>query len=100
MYSQFKHILDNSIEQKIDYGKYHTFFLNEYFKISDKNIIDIIKEYVECSPIEVKVYYNSQTLIFNNIGVLDIDDYRIIDLDDDMYTMTNKGIDKQVQLDI
>ena len=38
--------------------------------------------------------YNKRTHVFI-IGVIDIENKRYIDFDDDWYTMTNKGIDNQ-----
>ena len=42
--------------------------------------------------------YNSKTLRCDNIGVVDVNDKRYIDFDDNNYTMMNKGIYSQVFL--
>lgn len=38
------------------------------------------------------ISYNGSTRRFNNIGVIDLNGVRYYDLDDDMWTMTNKGL--------
>ena len=40
--------------------------------------------------------YNSKTYYCDIIGVLDINNIRYIDFDDNCYTMENKGIDNQI----
>ena len=43
----------------------------------------------------MKAYYNYRTLLCDTIGVIDMDNHRIIDFDDNYFTMMNKGIDCQ-----
>ena len=93
-------ILEKSKNKSIDFSKYKSYFLNTYLKVNNEEIKLILKDYIEESLVDVKVYYNSKTETFNNIGIIDLDDYRVIDLDDDNYTMTNKGIDKSIELNL
>ena len=79
----------NKINKIKNIKKYTEFSLNKYFSIDDiQNIISNLKR--NSNNI---VSYNSITESFNNIGVIDIDDKRYYDFDDDIWTLTNKGID-------
>ena len=100
MADQLKEILDISRKKTVDYTNYTEYYLDNYLKVKNDNVLQVLKRYVEESLFEIKIYYNSQTETFNNIGIIDLDDYRVIDLDDDNYTMTNKGIDKSIELKI
>ena len=100
MSNQLKHILDSTKDKSIDFTKYKSYYISEYLDMNDPNIINILKEYLDDSLIDIKIYYNSKTKTFNSVGILDLDDYRVVDLDDDNWTMTNKGIDIQVELKI
>jgi hypothetical protein len=43
----------------------------------------------------MKAFYNSVTTNCDMIGVIDTDGTRIIDFEDNYYTLMNKGIDRQ-----
>ena len=98
MIDQLVDILENSKNKSIDFKTYKSFYLNSYLNVNDSKIIEILKNYQLDSHEEVKIYYNSLTNSFNNIGIIDLDDYRVIDLDDDDFTMMNKGIDRSKEL--
>lgn len=81
------------IEKVKNFSNYKEYKLLEYIQIDDK-IIDIFYKLNKRDCI--KIYYNNRTKQFNNIGVIDIDGLRYYDFDDDIYTLTNKGIDSQI----
>ena len=74
----------------------------DYIEFPLKNVLNID----ELRPIMITLnknpnnycLYNSKTLRCDNIGVVDVNDKRYIDFDDNKYTMTNKGVDSQVFL--
>lgn len=77
-----------------NYKKYQEFNLSYGLNVKDpyiKNLINDMnkKEHVIC-------LYNSKTYYCDIIGVLDINNIRYIDFDDNYYTMENKGIDNQI----
>ena len=41
----------------------------------------------------INVYYNPRTYLCNNISVIDINNKRYIDFDDEEWELINKGID-------
>ena len=87
-------VILNNIKTTERYEKYVSYRLVNSINIDNpiyKNIINNINK----NP-NMKCYYNGLTRICDNIGVVDINNIRIIDFDDDMYTMTNKGIDRQI----
>lgn len=100
MIQQLIDILDNSKNKSIDFSNYKSYNLTNYMNVNDYEVLEALKDYVNDSLVEVKIYYNSITKSFNNIGILDFDDCRVIDLDDDNYTMMNKGIDLSKELKI
>tara|TARA_B100001093_G_scaffold334498_1_gene319416 strand:- start:955 stop:1260 length:306 start_codon:yes stop_codon:yes gene_type:complete len=72
------------------FKKFTEFPLKKYFSIDDKAknlLIDLNK------ISNFKAYYNKNTLSFNGINVIDIDNERIIEFYDDMSDMINKGLD-------
>jgi hypothetical protein len=80
------------ISQENNFLKYKEFKLNKYYKINDNiKLLEMINSFKNSI-----VYYNNKTKQFNNIGVIDINGLRYYDFDDDIYTMTNKGIDSQI----
>ena len=89
------HEILNKIKQTTNFPEYTEFFLNKVYNLNgNKELKNIINE--GNRDIKSRVYlYNKRTHLFNIIGVVDIDNIRYIDFDDDWYTMTNKGIDNQ-----
>ena len=86
------------IDERVDFNKYESFKINKYHNINDPLIIEKLKKFKKETKKNIKIYYNLRTKQFDNVGVIDTDDCRIIDLDDDFYTMINKGIDLQTEL--
>ena len=87
-------VILNNIKTTDKYEKYVSYPLVKSIKIDKPNYKNIINE-INRMP-NMKCYYNGLTRMCDNIGVVDINNIRIIDFDDDMYTMTNKGIDRQI----
>ena len=85
----------NKIKQTKNFPEYTEFFLTKTYNLNgNKELKNIINE--GNKDIKSRVYlYNKRTHLFNIIGVVDIDNIRYIDFDDDWHTMTNKGIDNQ-----
>ena len=85
----------NKIKKTKNFPDYTEFFLKKVYNLNgNKELKNIINE--GNKDIISRVYlYNKRTHLFNIIGVVDIDNIRYIDFDDDWYTMTNKGIDNQ-----
>lgn len=87
----------NNILKKVDntdfFKNYTEFRLSEGIDMSQQNMKNLIVE-LNNKP-NMKAYYNSRTLICDTIGVIDMDNNRIIDFDDNYFTMMNKGIDCQ-----
>ena len=80
------------ISEKKHFLEYTEFKLNKYYKINDNiKLLEMIN-----SINNSIVYFNNKTKQFNNIGVIDIKGQRYYDFDDDIYTMTNKGINSQI----
>lgn len=87
-------VILNNIRTTELYENYVSYRLLESISIDNPNYKNIINEINSHS--NMKCYYNGLTRMCDNIGVVDINNIRIIDFDDDMYTMTNKGIDRQI----
>lgn len=97
MEAELLQILNDSKKQLF---YYKSFYLSSSLYIKNKNIINILKKYISESNIKIKIYYNSITELFDSINIIDIHQFRIIDLDDNMHSMMNKGICKQIELKI
>tara|TARA_B110000495_G_C22363847_1_gene237595 strand:+ start:98 stop:400 length:303 start_codon:yes stop_codon:yes gene_type:complete len=84
------------IKQTKIFPEYAEFFLKKTYNL---NGIDELKKLINegnKDRTEKRVYlYNQKTHIFDIIGVIDIENVRYIDFDDNWYTMSNKGIDNQ-----
>lgn len=70
--------------------KYIEFHLNKPININCKETKQLIRNLNY--KINTKAYYNPVTLVCDSIGVIDVDDTRIIDFDDSNFTLLNKGI--------
>jgi hypothetical protein len=93
MISEIKNIL-KKIDETPNFENYVEFRLSKSVKIDNyelKTIINLINNRENTIGL-----YNKRTLLFDIIGVIDTDGKRYIDFDDDLYTMTNKGIDNQI----
>lgn len=69
------------------------------YKIDKSVCIDNVKGIINelnNNP-NIECYYNGKTRNSDVIGVVDINIIRIIDFDDNIYTLTNKGIDQQTK---
>lgn len=82
---------------KEKFKKYTEFRLNKVYNIENMNIRNLLIK-LNCKQ-DVKVYYNKSTKCFDFIGVLDDGDIRIIDFNDDMHDMMNKGMDFMISAD-
>ena len=83
----------NNIKKTKNFSEYKEFSLGKSYIFNDyKDIISKLKE-----P-NTEVSYNKITGIFNNIGVIDKDGKRYYDFDDDIWTLTNKGINGSIIL--
>ena len=84
-----------SILKKID----NTKFFSEYteFRLNLKiNVLDFKNTINKLNLQENTIcLYNPKTLLCDVVGVVDINNIRYIDFDDDIFTMLNKGIDLQ-----
>ncbi len=75
-------------------------YTEKYLEFPLKKPININKEIKELirnlnDQNNIKAYYNPLTLVCDTIAVVDIDDTRVIDFDDNNFTLLNKGIDYQ-----
>lgn len=75
-------------------------YTEKYLEFPLKKPININKEIKELirnlnDQNNTKAYYNPVTLVCDTIAVVDIDDTRVIDFDDNNFTLLNKGIDYQ-----
>ena len=90
-------ILINIFNNKEKFKKYTEFRLNKVYNIEDRNIRNLLIK-LNCKQ-NVKVYYNKNTKCFDCIGVYDNNDKKIIDFNDDMHDMMNKGMDFMISAD-
>ena len=75
-------------------------YTEKYLEFPLKKPININKEIKELirnlnDQNNTKAYYNPVTLVCDTIAVVDIDYTRVIDFDDNNFTLLNKGIDYQ-----
>lgn len=86
----------NEILSKINKLKYTEKYI-EFHLSKPLNINEEIKELIRNlnNQSNTKAYYNPVTLVCDTIAVVDIDDTRVIDFDDNNFTLLNKGIDYQ-----
>ena len=76
----------------VDYVEYNLYKPIDIDNIKIKSIINKLNK----NP-NIECYYNGKTRNCDIIGVVDINITRIIDFDDNIYTLTNKGIDQQTK---
>lgn len=96
MNNNFFKIMENIKEENKIFENYSEFYLDKYYFIEDSNIKNYLNLYKK-DNLKIKIFFNNNTKKFNNIGIIDTSTNRIIDLDDDYYTMENKGICKQIE---
>jgi hypothetical protein len=82
-----KEIISMIISTK-KFSNYKEFKLDSKYKI--QSLATFIND-LNSLP-QTCVLYNEITMLYDNIGVIDISGTRYIDFDDDIWTMTNKGI--------
>jgi len=87
-------ILSN-IDKVYKFTKYKEFPLHIPVSIKNSNDLKNLINELNSEPNTICLY-NKNTLKVDIIGVVDIKGVRYIDFDDNIYTMTNKGIDNQV----
>ena len=73
------------------FKRYTTFTLREPVYL-DNRIIQEFLYYFKQNP-KIKILYNDITKCCSSIGVIDINDIRYFDFDDEEWTMANKGLD-------
>ena len=85
----------NNILKKVDntdfFKNYTEFKLSKSIDMSQQNMKNLIVE-LNNKP-NMKAYYNYRTLNCDTIGVVDMDNNRIIDFDDNYFILMNKGIE-------
>ena len=84
------------IDETSNFTEYQEFNLDKYYDINNTELQPILTKLKSKSNIVIK--YNSITKRFNNIGVIDLNNVRYYDFDDDIWTLTNKGIDSTKEL--
>lgn len=87
----------NKINLKLDYPEYESFKLDKYYNFDGEQFQKLFNKLEKTQTKKILVYFNYITKRFDNIGVIDIGDTRHYDFDDDIDTMTHKGIDHQKQ---
>ncbi len=85
----------NKIKNTPKYVDYVEYNLHNPINIDNDKNKDIINE-LNKNP-NIECYYNGKTRNCDIIGVVDINNIRIIDFDDNIYTLTNKGINQQTK---
>lgn len=95
MINEIKNIL-KKIDETPNFDSYIEFRLSKSVKIDNYEIKTIINHINDRE--NTIALYNKKTLLFDIIGVTDLNGKRYIDFDDHLYTMTNKGIDNQVSI--
>jgi len=83
----------HTIRNTLHFEEYIEFNLDDSIDMSIDTMQQLIVKLNKCP--NTRALYNSVTTCCDLIGVVDIDGTRIIDFDDNNYTMTNKGIDRQ-----
>lgn len=85
-----------NIEETTFFREYKTYILKNKLDMNmDKNQIII---YNLNKKENIEAFYNEKTCICDNIGVIDINEKRYIDFDDDSWTMGNKGLNAYTQI--
>ena len=86
----------NKIENTKHFLTYTEFPLKQNIDMST----DIMKELVISlnNKKQTSAYYNSVTKTCDMIGVVDINNVRTIDFEDNIFTLMNKGIDRQTNI--
>ena len=83
----------NKYETMVQYNLDTNFIVdNDY-----KNIKTLLKKISKNKKIR---YFVSKTLVIDSINVIDIDDTRFIEFENDLYEFTNKGLENSYELDI
>lgn len=96
-FDEINKTLINIFNNKEKFKKYTEFRLNKVYNIENMNIRNLLIK-LNCKQ-DVKVYYNKSTKCFDCIGVFDNDIEKIIDFNDDMHDMMNKGMDFMTSAD-
>ena len=89
-------IIIAKIDETSNFIEYQAFNLDKYYDINNTELQPILNKLKSKSNIVIN--YNSITKKFNNIGVIDLNDVRYYDFDDDIWSLTNKGIDSTKEL--
>ena len=87
-------LLDTIVKTQIKFTEYTELNFNQEYQVIDfKDEINRIKKLNN-----IKLFHNPRTMVFDCIGIIDINNVRHIDLDDTRFTLTNKGIDIQTEM--
>ena len=93
--NQIESIIEK-IDETINFIEYQAFNLDKYYDINNPELEPILTKLKSKSNIVIN--YNNITKKFNNIGVIDLNNVRYYDFDDDIWSLTNKGIDSTKEL--
>ena len=95
MNSEIELILKN-IESIKNFDKYTEFPLKENIDMDNENMKQLIIDLN--NKTRTVALYNSVTKTCDTIGVLDMNNIRTIDFEDNNFTLMNKGIDRQTNI--
>lgn len=95
--NEINKILIEIFNSEDKFNQYTEYKLKKVYNIENVNIRNLLIK-LNCKP-NVKVFYNKNTKCFDYIGVLDDGDIRIIDFNDEMHDMMNKGLDFMISAD-
>lgn len=87
-------ILEKIKNKNLIFRNYTEFLLKKTLNIKNNHIKDVINNFNKES--NIICLYNKKTYVADLIGVVDINNVRYIDFDDNQFTLTNKGIDYQI----
>lgn len=95
MNSELELILKN-IESIKNFDKYTEFPLKQNIDMDNENMKQLIIDLN--NKTRTVALYNSVTKTCDTIGVLDMNNIRTIDFEDNNFTLMNKGIDRQTNI--
>ena len=87
-------ILEKIKNKNLIFMNYTELFLKKNLDIKNNHIKDIINN-LNRDP-NIVCLYNKKTYVADLIGIVDINNIRYVDFDDNQFTLNNKGIDYQI----